>query len=316
MKASWTPRVTIIIPVYNGANYMREAIDSALSQTYQNIEVLVVNDGSTDNGETDKIALSYGDRITYIKKENGGVSSALNLGIEKMSGEYFSWLSHDDVYTPEKVSRQIEALSSVENKRAVGLCGHCFINDKSEKLSKPAPPRFTSGVHDYRAVIREILENGAFSGCSLLVPKVAFDECGLFHERLRFSQDALMWLTIFLKGYSLVYNADADVFSRIHGKQLTQNGRALFQKDSLTIARLVAPDLLRISDKKDNYLYLFAKRNAKYGNRDAVKVCVEQARAEKLFGIGHHLMLGACLFYGSLRPALRKAYYALFIRAK
>ena len=79
------PLVSIIIPVYNGSNFMREAIDSALAQTYPNIEILVVNDGSTDN--TREIALSYGDKIRYFEKENGGVATALNLAIREMKGE-------------------------------------------------------------------------------------------------------------------------------------------------------------------------------------------------------------------------------------
>ena len=94
---SHNPLVSIVIPVYNGSNFMREAIDSALAQTYPNIEILVVNDGSTDN--TREIALSYGDKIRYFEKENGGVATALNLAIHEMKGEYFSWLSHDDWYT-------------------------------------------------------------------------------------------------------------------------------------------------------------------------------------------------------------------------
>ena len=87
MNTAFFPKVSIIIPVYNGANYMREAIDSALAQTYTNIEVVVVNDGSRDDGATREVALSYGDRIRYIEKENGGVSSALNRGIRDMTGE-------------------------------------------------------------------------------------------------------------------------------------------------------------------------------------------------------------------------------------
>ena len=75
------PLISIVIPVYNGSNFLREAIDSALAQTYKNIEIIVVNDGSADDGETERIALSYGDKIRYFKKENGGVSSALNYGI-------------------------------------------------------------------------------------------------------------------------------------------------------------------------------------------------------------------------------------------
>ena len=86
------PKVSIVIPVYNGSNFLAEAIDSALSQTYHNTEIIVVNDGSTDEGATENIALSYGNKINYYLKKNGGVASALNFGIEKMSGEYFSWL--------------------------------------------------------------------------------------------------------------------------------------------------------------------------------------------------------------------------------
>ena len=80
---------------------MIEAIDSALSQIYKNIEVIVVNDGSKDNAE--EIALSYGDKIRYLKKENGGGLSALNFGIWEMKGEYFSWLSHDNKYDCHKI---------------------------------------------------------------------------------------------------------------------------------------------------------------------------------------------------------------------
>ena len=69
------PKVSIIIPIYNGEKYMNEAIDSALSQTYDNCEIIVINDGSTDH--TEAIAKSYGDKIRYFYKENGGVSTAL-----------------------------------------------------------------------------------------------------------------------------------------------------------------------------------------------------------------------------------------------
>ena len=87
-ETAFQPKVSIIIPVYNGAKYMREAIDSALAQTYPHVEVIVVNDGSTDNGATAEIARSYGDRIRFFEKENGGVSSALNVGIRHITEGY------------------------------------------------------------------------------------------------------------------------------------------------------------------------------------------------------------------------------------
>src|SRR5689334_22845299 len=108
--ADMNPKVSIIIPVYNGSNYLHEAIDSALAQTYKNIEVIVVNDGSTDEGATDKVALSYGDRITYISKQNGGVSTALNVGIQSSTGVFIAWLSHDDVFLPHKIELQVDVM--------------------------------------------------------------------------------------------------------------------------------------------------------------------------------------------------------------
>lgn len=107
---------------------MKEAIDSALNQTYPNCEVIVVNDGSNDNGATEKIALSYGDRIRYIKKENGGVATAVNRGIKEMKGEYFSWLSHDDYYYPQKIEKQIEAIEKSGDKTAIAHSNFDFLN--------------------------------------------------------------------------------------------------------------------------------------------------------------------------------------------
>ena len=102
------PLVSIVIPVYNGSKYLGEAIDSALEQTYKNIEIVVINDGSKDNGKTRAVAKSYGDKIRYYEKENGGVSSALNYAIKMSKGQFISWVSHDDKILPEKIELQIE----------------------------------------------------------------------------------------------------------------------------------------------------------------------------------------------------------------
>ena len=110
-------KVSIIIPVYNGERYLKEAIDSALAQTYSNLEVIVINDGSVDR--TEDIALSYGNKIRYFSKKNGGVASALNLGISVMQGEYFSWLSHDDIYLEDKIEKQMEILNNADNPNTI-----------------------------------------------------------------------------------------------------------------------------------------------------------------------------------------------------
>ena len=115
----FNPLVSIIIPVFNGSNYLEDAIQSCLNQYYKNIEILVINDGSDDDHATEQIAAKYKDKIRYFYKENGGCGSALNLGIQEMKGEYFSWLSHDDLYSPNKINSQIEVLSGLVNKNTI-----------------------------------------------------------------------------------------------------------------------------------------------------------------------------------------------------
>lgn len=189
------PRVSIVIPVYNGANYMREAIDSALAQTSHaegivnnDIEVIVVNDGSRDGGATAEIARSYGDRIRYIEKKNGGVSSALNRGIAEMRGEWFCWLSHDDRHLPEKTARQLAYLDRNPGVRIVG-CDFDLIDAQGK----------VTGEHRERLPVirtgRELMRSWV-NGCCLMIHRSALIDAGPFNESNRTTQDLEMWLRL------------------------------------------------------------------------------------------------------------------------
>jgi glycosyltransferase involved in cell wall biosynthesis len=129
------PRVSIIVPVYNGSNYMREAIDSALAQTWPNTEVIVVNDGSRDDGATEAIVRSYGDRIVFVNKPNGGVGSALNAGIRAMSGDIFCWLSHDDRHHPEKTAVQVANWNANGQQQEILFSRQKHCGEKPNRLS-------------------------------------------------------------------------------------------------------------------------------------------------------------------------------------
>ncbi len=191
------PLVSIIIPVYNGSDYMKEAIESALNQTYKNIEILIVNDGSSDN--TEKIALSYGDRIRYFLKENGGTSTALNLGIKNMRGEYFSWLSHDDIYFSNKIQRQVEELRKLENKNSVIRASIVAINEKGETIYST---NYYKHQHGYPLRAKSKFYPVIYSqvhGCDLLIPKISFDEVGLFDEKKIVAQDYDFFYRLFLR---------------------------------------------------------------------------------------------------------------------
>jgi Glycosyltransferases involved in cell wall biogenesis len=214
--SDFLPLVSVVIPVYNGANYLAEAIDSALSQTYQNIEILVINDGSKDEGATRNIALSYGDKIRYFEKENGGVATALNLGIREMKGEYFSWLSHDDKYFPAKIQRQIEFLSQSSNKEVVLYSDIEHIDENSNHIFNHHFPHYAP--HNFRpAFIKDELING----CTLLVPRICFKECGLFRLDLRTTQDYDLWFR-FSEKYDFIHLQEILVYSRLHENQDTR----------------------------------------------------------------------------------------------
>ena len=207
------PKISIVIPVYNGANYLREALDSALGQTYRNVEVIVVNDGSNDGNETENIAKSYGGRLRYFSKENGGVASALNFGIGEMAGDYFSWLSHDDAYHPVKLERQVEFLRKLGKRKAVLYGDFEIIDDQSKHI----------GLHhlDKKIVespLRAIL-SASIHGCSTLVPRAVFEQVGLFNERLRTVQDNDMWMRVHLAGFEFVHMPEVLIKSRVHPEQ-------------------------------------------------------------------------------------------------
>lgn len=210
------PLVSIIIPVYNGENYMREAIDSALAQTYRNVEVLVINDGSRDSGATEKIALSYGDRIRYYHKENGGVATALNLGIEKMKGEYFSWLSHDDMYYPDKVEKEIEALKSQGDMTAVVMSDYDILTENTKTITHVSPCR-TYSIEQITNSVFPVLQN-LIHGCSLLIHKSQFERVGTFNEKLVTTQDYDLWFRM-LRGQRTVYVPKPLVIGRYHDEQ-------------------------------------------------------------------------------------------------
>ena len=110
-------KVSVVIPSYNSARYVVTAVESVLAQTFRDYEILVVDDGSTD--DTKEVLSKYGDSIRYLYKPNGGVSSARNYGIEKATGKYVALLDADDVWMPEKLAKQIAVLEADEN---IGLC--------------------------------------------------------------------------------------------------------------------------------------------------------------------------------------------------
>jgi glycosyltransferase involved in cell wall biosynthesis len=275
---NFQPLVSIVIPVYNGANYMREAIDSALAQTYQNIEIIVINDGSCDDGETEAIAQSYGDRIRYFRKDNGGCASALNLGIAEMRGEYFSWLSHDDRYLPEKVGHQIELLANMENKETIIYGGYEIINSESIPQYTVRPDSVLSaGQLDIPLLP---LLRGLIHGCSLLIPAKYFSEVGVFDISLPSTQDYALWFDMF-RVSPLHFDPKILIQSRVHPDQGTHKiDRHIDECNALWsgfLRKLTPEEMAAMEGSSYKFLVSTAKFLANTPYKEAHKLALKMA---------------------------------------
>lgn len=190
ISTEFRPLVTIVIPVFNGANYLNEAIDSALAQTYTNLEIIVVNDGSQDGGLTEDIALGYGDRIRYFSKQNGGTSTALNVGIKNMRGDYFCWLSHDDLYHPECVEAQIKALANLDDKTTITMTDLCTMDENRRIMCADTDYSFHIREWPQRAEVRLYpVIYMKLHGCQIMFHRGVFESVGLFDEEMLVAQD-------------------------------------------------------------------------------------------------------------------------------
>lgn len=311
-QKKFEPLVSIVIPVYNGSNFLREAIDSALDQTYSNTEVIVVNDGSNDDGATERIALEYSDRIRYFFKPNGGVSSALNYGIRVMKGEYFSWLSHDDVYNAQKIKKEVEALSKARSKYDLVLCRTEYIDKDSNSIKSKSKmhDQTTEYITDVEALLH-LFKKGTYNGCAFLISKCVFEKCGVFNEDYRFNQDGLMWATMFLNKISIISIPYIGVKSRIHNGQLTRKGLSLFHEECERMSGTLLPRLSECTNKEYRLVYAYAKYNAKHRNDAVVKKTFKESNKEDLT-IFERIVVRLYIVYGAIRSLAKKIYYKLF----
>lgn len=227
-----SPRFSIVIPVYNGSDYLREAIDSALAQTYPSFEVIVVNDGSNDNGATEKIALSYRNAIRYFSKPNGGVASALNYAISLMKGEYFVWLSHDDLFDNDRLRRDAELLDSTN---AIFIT---FCNTKNIDKNKVITGIKKFDVNEIRNPY-ECLKRGGINMCSMTINKHCFETSGLFNEDNMTMQDVEMNVKL-SRHFIFYYNKNTYTLKRTHdgmGTKQLKKRHDLDQKNFLNLLR-------------------------------------------------------------------------------
>ena len=198
------PRVSIIIPTYNCARYIGRALDSVCAQTYKDYEILVVDDGSTD--DTKDVVMQYGRKVTYLYQQNRGVSAARNHAILKANGELLAYLDADDMWYPEKLERQVAFLDAHQE------CGMVHsemsvINEQDEILHLRFYEETKRSVPQGYCV-QQLLTRCHIQTLTVVERRDTFDHVGGFDERLPIAQDYLHWIMIAAEGQALGYLAE------------------------------------------------------------------------------------------------------------
>lgn len=245
-------KVSIVIPVYNAQEFLEECISSALNQTYDNKEVIAVDDGSTDHSL--EVLKKYSDRIIIITKKNGGTASALNCGINAMTGIWFKWLSADDVLYPNYLEEMILESSKIQNKEnTIFYSNYDIINSDGNIVKEFVEPNYNKLKDFEQHVI--LLDHYFGNGTTSLIHRSALERYGLFNEAIGYKEDYELWLR-----YCVLHNCRLHLISktlakyRVHEKQLTKEKIAI----SLSQTNKIREFILEKIDPREQKKYEIA----------------------------------------------------------
>ena len=227
-----TPAVTVVIPVYNSARYISQALDSVKAQTFTDYEVIVVNDGSDDREELERIINAHPLPVIYISQENKGVSAARNAAIRRARGEFYAQLDADDQWTPDYLAVQLGILRDNPDVTLVYPNATIIGDGATAELEfmKVSP---SEGEVNFESLV---LQQCVVMTC-VTARLSAIREAGMFDESIRSCEDFDLWLRIVKRGGRIIYHRRPLVLYRRHDGSLssdrvwmTRNLLAVFEK--------------------------------------------------------------------------------------
>jgi glycosyltransferase involved in cell wall biosynthesis len=211
------PSVSVVIPTYNYGRFIAEAIESALGQTLTALEIVVVDDGSTDDTET--VLRKFGGQVRYVKQLNIGVSEARNRGVDETKGELIAFLDADDIWEPTKLQKQAEQFAT-DNRVGLVHCGMREFHSTTDKTLGFRVEGSDGQVADELLVWERPAIN--VSGSAIMVSRKAIDEVGGFDPRLKCGEDWDLCYRIARK-YQVGFVPEPLVNYRIHGAAAHHN---------------------------------------------------------------------------------------------
>jgi glycosyltransferase involved in cell wall biosynthesis len=219
-----SPLVSVVIPTYNYGRYIGQAIDSALAQTYRPCEIIVVDDGSTDN--TSEVLSGYGNKIRAFTQPNGGPASARNRGIQCVQGEFIAFLDADDFWLPHKLERQLDVLRAFSGTAMISTEMVAITNESGmavDPVKGGTPISSTSIIR-----LRDLLEYAPMIPSSVLIPKEYFRVLGFFDESLQGAEDMEMWWRVACH-YPIVRVDERLTGYRVHSGSISHNPESMLR---------------------------------------------------------------------------------------
>lgn len=244
------PEVSVIIPTYNRSHLISDAIDSVLSQSFRDFEILVIDDGSTDN--TGEFLKKFSGDITYINTKHSGLPAvARNVGIKHARGTYIAFLDSDDIWLPEKLEKEVAVL---KNNPDMGLvCSNAYIMKSNEDRKNEL--YLKSKQIKNGKVLAELLKDNFIINSSVLVRRSAIDQADVFSENpeIRALEDYDLWLRISLET-NIYYIPDALLRYRDHGGSIRMQQTSISHtKAMISIQKQIRARVLAF-DHHDKYM--------------------------------------------------------------
>ncbi|GAB2633363.1 glycosyltransferase family 2 protein [Belliella aquatica] len=247
---SQDPLVSIIIPVYNKAAFVRETLDSALVQTYLNTEIILVDDGSTDGSFEilQEYYQKHPDKIVLIDQENQGVSAATNKGIQAARGEYIQFLDADDLLSSDKIANQIKLLAG-QSESAIASCEWKIFNDtpkQAQSMFYGVFQNFNSGLD---LLLRFWNYQEMMQPAGYLTHRSLIEKAGPWDESLTINQDGEFFNRVLLHTDKVVYDSEGKVFYRTPGEfNVSQQKTEKAMTSLLESYRCYEKDVLKFED--------------------------------------------------------------------
>jgi glycosyltransferase involved in cell wall biosynthesis len=214
--------VSVVIPTYNSAQFLEEAIKSVLQQTYSDLDLVVVDDGSTDN--TRRVVETFTDtRLRYAYQSNRGRSAARNLGLEISQGDYVAFLDADDFFLPDKLKIQVDLL---DRDPSLGLvaAGHLEVDARGEPLRRLEPWRWRPTL-----TLESWFLGNPLQIQSVLVRRVWLERAGGFDQTFHYAEDWDLWLRLALLGCRMAWSEDVHSAYRFHAQNTIRDAERMKQ---------------------------------------------------------------------------------------